>query len=80
MKMERRKITLYFFLLANDSLLLLTWIAELTLWKGKQQIDLHHTYLSQCRICDSQNLSKVQSADLTCDVIRKVAPFVLSKL
>ena len=24
--------------------------------------------------------SKVQRADLTCDVIRKVAPFVLSKL
>ena len=25
-------------------------------------------------------LNKVQRADLTCDVIRKVAPFVLSKL
>ena len=32
------------------------------------------------RLCEKDDLNKVQRADLTCDVIRKVAPFVLSKL
>ena len=40
---------------------------------------LSHSRTSS-RHWDSFALSKVQRADLTCDVIRKVAPFVLSKL
>ena len=35
---------------------------------------------SKERFDKEQIVVKVQRADLTCDVIRKVAPFVLSKL
>ena len=42
--------------------------------------DSHCTYINLTKFLPQIKVSKVQRADLTCDGIKKVAPFVLSKL